>query len=460
MIPFKLRAHGIIKTGRNRCGKGVVRMKRAVVLSGGGAKGAYEVGVWQAMRETDFVPDVITGTSVGALNGALMMQDDFDRAVEIWESITMDKILKLEEPIDFGRLGFKGTIRAFVNEVLLRGGMDPSPLGDLLAQHLDEKKVRAARPEFGIVTVSVAPLGKHTLFLEDIPEGQLNDYLLASAACYPLFRPYKMDGMEFIDGGYYDNLPLSMAAERGATEILAVDLRAIGVKSSMSVKNRKNINIKFIVPTAQTGSMVDFTAENAKSNIRLGYLDACREFGFYEGNIYTFRKGEAAENLSALRGALAALLHRTGLGSLRMKKEGEPEFALPFLPGRSRRIDSAALLSLAETAGDMFGLPRLSIYTFSEFNNALLEVYFAEKGALPKEEQKAYALLQALREAPREGMRPLERRLCCALTGLFDGEETIAGAFSAAAATGVFSASFYLRALLETRGLTAREGQN
>ncbi len=433
-------------------------MKRAVVLSGGGAKGAYEVGVWQAMRETDFVPEIITGTSVGALNGALMMQDDFNKAVEIWESITTDKILKLEEPLDLGGLDFKGTIRMFVNEVIRKGGMDASPLGDLLNEYVDEKRVRQAPQEFGIVTVSVAPLEKHTLFLEDIPEGQLNDYLLASAACYPLFQPYKMDGREFIDGGYYDNLPLRMATERGATEILAVDLRAIGVKSSMGVKNRKNINIKFIVPSAQTGSIVDFTAENAKNNIRLGYLDACREFGFYEGNLYTFRKGEAAGNLVFLRQSLAALLHRTGSGLRRVKKEGEPELAFPFLPGR-RRIDSAALLSLAETAGDLFGLPRLVIYSFPEFNEALLAAYFEETKSFPQEEQAASRLIQALRETKGDGVRPLERRLCCALTGgFFGGKEPFSAALPVAAAAKPFSAALYLRALLETGGLIPEEG--
>ena len=57
--------------------------KNALVLSGGGSRGGYEIGVWQALRELGVPIHIITRTSVGALNGAMVVQDDFDRAVEL-----------------------------------------------------------------------------------------------------------------------------------------------------------------------------------------------------------------------------------------------------------------------------------------------------------------------------------------------------------------------------------------
>ena len=61
----------------------------AVVLSGGGAKGAYQIGVWRALRKLNIKYDIITGTSVGALNGAMMVTGDYKRAYKIWKNLLL-----------------------------------------------------------------------------------------------------------------------------------------------------------------------------------------------------------------------------------------------------------------------------------------------------------------------------------------------------------------------------------
>lgn len=60
----------------NRSRGGIFMGKKAVVLSGGGAKGGYQIGVWKVLRQMGFTPDIVVGTSVGALNGALMALDN------------------------------------------------------------------------------------------------------------------------------------------------------------------------------------------------------------------------------------------------------------------------------------------------------------------------------------------------------------------------------------------------
>lgn len=62
-------------------------MKQAIALAGGGTKGAYQVGAWKAMRELGIPFDIVTGTSIGSVTAALMVQDDFDRAWELWTHI-------------------------------------------------------------------------------------------------------------------------------------------------------------------------------------------------------------------------------------------------------------------------------------------------------------------------------------------------------------------------------------
>lgn len=68
-------------------------MKQAIALAGGGTKGAYQVGAWKAMRELGVPFDIVTGTSIGSVTAALMVQDDFDRAWELWTHITEEQIM-------------------------------------------------------------------------------------------------------------------------------------------------------------------------------------------------------------------------------------------------------------------------------------------------------------------------------------------------------------------------------
>ena len=71
-------------------------MKRAVVLAGGGSRGAYQIGVWQALRELGIEYHIVTGTSVGALNGAMMVQGDYDLALHLWQQLVTTDVGKAE----------------------------------------------------------------------------------------------------------------------------------------------------------------------------------------------------------------------------------------------------------------------------------------------------------------------------------------------------------------------------
>ena len=68
-------------------------MRRAVALCGGGTKGAYELGVWRAIQELDINYQIVTGTSIGAINGALMASRDYELAKELWNNIRMEDVM-------------------------------------------------------------------------------------------------------------------------------------------------------------------------------------------------------------------------------------------------------------------------------------------------------------------------------------------------------------------------------
>ena len=121
---------------------------KALVLAGGGARGSYQVGVWRALTELGWRPQIITGTSVGSLNGAMFALDLYETARDMWMSIRSQDVMELpEENADLSEL------HAFLREVVRDGGMDVTPLEEIVERVLDEDALRASPIRFGLVTV-------------------------------------------------------------------------------------------------------------------------------------------------------------------------------------------------------------------------------------------------------------------------------------------------------------------
>lgn len=157
--------------------------QKALVLAGGGARGSYQVGVWRALMELDWHPQIITGTSVGSLNGAMFVLDLYETARDMWLTIRSRDVMELpDEGADLSAL------HQFLRSVVKAGGMDVSPLEDIVERVLDEDALRAAPTRFGLVTVESRGLKPRELTLDEIPEGRVKDYLMASAACFPALR--------------------------------------------------------------------------------------------------------------------------------------------------------------------------------------------------------------------------------------------------------------------------------
>lgn len=271
--------------------------KTAIVLAGGGSRGAYQIGVWKALREMGIDYQLVTGTSVGALNGVLMVQQEYDKALAVWENISSQQVLgdMLEGKED---LDDRGLRKAFAKEALTKGGADISPLESFVASLLDEEKFWQSPVDFALVTVEYPILKPLELHKQDIPKGKLREYLLASAACFPAFQAKEIDGKKYIDGGYHDNMPVNLALEMGAQRVIAVDLESIGIMHRIRAKQQQVIQIYSLWPL---GSFLKFDGELARKNIQLGYLDTRKAFGEADGQLYAFVKDSAFFYTARLR---------------------------------------------------------------------------------------------------------------------------------------------------------------
>ena len=99
-----------------------------LVLAGGGCKGVYQIGVWRALREMGVSITAVVGTSVGAMNGALVALDRYDEAVTLWLDMSIEKGFALSEPLRVpDNLFHVKNADIVVKELFRSRGLDMSP---------------------------------------------------------------------------------------------------------------------------------------------------------------------------------------------------------------------------------------------------------------------------------------------------------------------------------------------
>lgn len=280
-------------------------MKRAIVLGGGGSKGAYQIGAWKALRELGIEYDIVTGTSIGACNGALMVQGDYDRAFELWQSIDIDKVvlngLNLRTDLNY-YMEHSDKLLGFLKTYTSNKGMDTTPLLNLLGHFIDADRFFASSVDYGLVSVrfpSMQPVQKQK---DSIPKAQLQDWIMASCSCFPAFPIYEIDGEGYIDGGYYDNLPISLAFRLGAQEVIAI---------ALNPKPHAYTNhpfVRCIQPKERLGGMLDFDATAIREQFELGYVDTLKSFGRLIGRDFNFFLDDMTTYTQGFAFALAEIL--------------------------------------------------------------------------------------------------------------------------------------------------------
>lgn len=282
-------------------------MKRAIVLSGGGSKGAYQIGVWKALRKLDMDYDIVTGTSIGALNGGFFVMKDYRRALELWYFVDYNKILdeKINDSYD-NKKGRRQIIKKYVKGALT-GGMSVTAMEQTVDNLLDVDKFFESNVDYGLVTVKFPSMRPTIMTKKDLTKENVADYLIASASCFPAFKIKKINNSNFIDGGYYDNMPINLAIDMGADEVIAVDLSAIG--NTQKIKN-KNIPVTIITPRNDIGNFLVIEKKHARRAINLGYNDAMKVFKKLDGNCYTFKKNHLTKLFEKYNNSLTINLNK------------------------------------------------------------------------------------------------------------------------------------------------------
>ncbi|HUX20933.1 MAG TPA: patatin-like phospholipase family protein [Spirochaetia bacterium] len=315
----------------------------ALVLGGGGTKGAYQIGAWRAFRELGLTFNAVVGASVGALNAGLIAQDTYDLALKMWNDIALDDIVNL--PADLLERKEKGddheglpTFSELRGYLLKHHGLDAQPLHDLLQSHIDESKIRSSGIDLGITTYELTNFRQVEVFLPDIPVGKLPDYLLASAS-FPAFRATEIEGRRFTDGGIIDNIPYRMVKNRGYRRIIVVDVSGLGLNRRPDIVGTQTVYLKNSI---EMGGILDFDPDFISSFMELGYLDTLRVFGRLHGSLYFIDEGPHDAEISR---QLAKMLIDPDL----LRDCSEYIVTESDIPLRSRDPEAAALQSIRAT---------------------------------------------------------------------------------------------------------------
>ncbi len=325
---------------------------RAIVLSGGGAKGSYQVGVWKALKRLHLSYSIVTGTSVGALNGALMVQKDYRIAKKLWKTLNLEYLFH-QTPKKKNNLE---VFKLYQENFFKNGGMDTTKIEEIIQNTIHPKKFYHSKINYGLVTYNLTNRKAEQLEKAEIPEEKLTDYLMASATCYPAFQMKTIEDKKYIDGGFSDNIPMNLALSMGATELIVVDLKAPGKKK----KIKEKVPITYITPHNAISFFLNFDEEEAKRNMKFGYNDTLKAFQKLEGDVFTFRKNALKKGFQIYKDSLEEMIEKC----FRKRKN-------TFKQIRDPKKFQALFNQLTEEVGKILNMDETKIYRFSSYRKNL-----------------------------------------------------------------------------------------
>lgn len=348
-------------------------MKRGLVLEGGGAKGAFHCGAVVALYDNGYRFDGVAGTSIGAINGALIAQDaGYDSMLKLWENVhaslftdfddeQVEKLLTKQLSKDTVEYWSKQVLRIIKNL-----GIPTDRLIPFLQQNISEKAVRNSKMDFAVVTYNLSDRRPVEIFKEDIPFGELHDYILASAY-YPAFRLKKLNGKYYVDGGVYDNMPVSLLADRGYDDIIAVRTMS-KMPHRSTVKD--DVKVSYICPSEDLGGTASISREDIKRKIKLGYFDAMRFIKGYEGKrLYIdgtmrhfYSKAESILHCYAMR-----ICSSVSFSSKEKSVTSDADKIIDFLKKTYEADQEESIRDLVEEYALKFGLEKFKVYKPDEF---------------------------------------------------------------------------------------------
>lgn len=298
----------------------LVNPRFGLVLTGGGAKGAYQAGALEYIAELGLVPQIIAGTSIGAIGGAILAShQSFSQGVsrlnEIWYQLGQEPVLRPNpgaaiDLLSYDPLNFSPMLQVWSLDFLVQQGIlqdrsaifDPAPIERFVRQAVDPAQLRCGIELWVTVFPSLKIPGlrydwlldfvrartgtdAHWLCAQDFTDdATLFNLLLASAALPLAFPSRKVNEQIYVDGGLAGNIPMQAIAARGCTHAIIIHLengrvwnrRDFPGQTVIEIRPQQSTNKSDTPLLGEVRSMLDFSASRIAELQQCGYQDAKR----------------------------------------------------------------------------------------------------------------------------------------------------------------------------------------
>lgn len=258
--------------------------KVGLVLSGGGGKGAYEIGVIKALVESGISKNIaaISGTSVGALNMALFLQNNVPLAEKVWLSLSPLKVFSIHTDDVFQKIyemasisGLHPSLHGWLYNLVTEGIFSRYGLSQIIDEHINLALIKNSRISCFATCCQLSNWHTEYFKLNNLTTSKIKDVLLASSAIPLVFPPQIIDGHKYVDGGlphpFGDNTPIIRVYEEGCAIILVVHLDPDNRTDPSIFPGTRIIDI---FPSSNLGGLhgtFNFNSLTIRSRINLGY---------------------------------------------------------------------------------------------------------------------------------------------------------------------------------------------
>ena len=286
-------------------------MTTAVVLGGGGVLGAVEVGMLRALFECGVRPDLVLGTSVGALNGALVAHDPspavIDRLAELWSSVAESRGVYPRNPLGTVRRAVTTGTHAYSSE----------PLRDRLAAELGEVRFEELAVRLEVCAASIERAAEHWF-----STGPVVPAVMASAAVPGLLPPARIDGEHYLDGGLVNSIPVGRAVQLGAARIFVLQVGRIDRPLAVPRRPWEVARVSFEIARRHRFHRELAEVAQLAEQVEVHVLPAAGTSA-RDDSVLAFRDFSAvAEKIEATYQASAAYLEEHGVGPSTSQEQG------------------------------------------------------------------------------------------------------------------------------------------
>ncbi|MDD7796380.1 patatin-like phospholipase family protein [Clostridium sp. 'White wine YQ'] len=257
-------------------------MKIGLVFAGGGARGAYQIGVWKAFIELgiDKYISAVSGTSIGALNSVMFLSGNIELAERVWLNISKEKILptsnfdllKRGTLIAIGNKNMK-FIKKYIPTVLEQGNISRSGLLEILDNYIDFDTILKNEKSCYVTCSKMPELTPRYFRLNDYDISTVKEILLATSAIPMIYESEEIHENRYLDGGMTDNTPIQPLYGEGCDIIIVVNLNKNFVIDRHLFPKTKIIEISPRNITDSVSETLDFNVPNIKRKIGEGYME-------------------------------------------------------------------------------------------------------------------------------------------------------------------------------------------